>query len=53
MSQYWFFEVEAVARQSHYLDGLEGTETFGDVKAALLAFRLSTKERRSRVSIPH
>ncbi|MEO1084517.1 MAG: DUF1152 domain-containing protein [Acidobacteriota bacterium] len=53
MSQYWFFEIEAVARQSHYLDDLEGTETFGDVKAALLAFRLSTKKKRSRVSIPH
>ena len=53
MSQYWFFTVEAIARRSRYLDSLEGTETFGDVKAALLAYRLSTKEKRPTVPIPH
>ena len=53
MSQYWFFDAEAVARQSHYLNSLEGTETFGDVKATLLEYRLSTRKKRSQVPIPH
>ncbi|MEM1183086.1 MAG: DUF1152 domain-containing protein, partial [Acidobacteriota bacterium] len=53
MGQYWFFELEAVAGQSRYAESLEGTETFGDVKAALLAYRLSIREKRPRVSIPH
>ena len=53
MSLMWFFDVQAVARHSLYLPLLEGTETFSDVKTALLEFRLSTRERRGRQPIPH
>jgi hypothetical protein len=51
MSMYWHFDLDALAKQSLYLESLEGTETIFDVQLRIEAFRNSTRTR-PRTIIP-
>lgn len=51
MAMYWAFDLAAVARESLYLNELEGTQTIWDVQVQIEAFRHRVKSK-PRVPIP-